>query len=171
MNNLDHLLSTIDFNAIPEFDDKLKECEFFFNALSKEKNRNNFRWLVSAFLNSSYSYFESSALTAHVRFTDAESGHNFPDHETLDILNKYVEVKVNPRNPKRVDTNGLTPLTRMLYDFRKKSTHHFPLSIMEVGELPEGFQFGSTIGEGVPVMQLCREALDLIRSINVEINK
>lgn len=42
---------------------------------------------------------------------------------------------------------------------------------MEVGEIPEGFQFGSTIGEGVPVIQLCREALDLIRSIHVEINK
>lgn len=39
MNNLDDLLSTIDFDAIADFDDKLKECEFFFNALSIEKNR------------------------------------------------------------------------------------------------------------------------------------
>jgi hypothetical protein len=160
-----------DMEAVPDLDDKVRECEFFFNALSIEINRNRFRWLVSAFLNAAYSFFESTALTSYFRFTDPENGESYEDAEGLAILRMHVKVLQNAKKPDFVKTAGLTPLTQQLYEFRKKSTHHFPLSIMATGtSLPEGFQFGNLRDEGVPVMPLCREALTLIRTVYGEIN-
>jgi hypothetical protein len=158
-------------DAIPDLDDKVKECEFFFDALSVETDRNRFRWLVSAFLNAAYSFFESSALTAYFRFTDPESGDFLEDQQGLAALRKHVRVSQNAKNPNYVKTSGLGPLTMELYDFRKKSTHHNPLSIMAVGPtLPQDFQFGSMRGQGRPVVPLCTEAMQLIRAVHSEIN-
>ena len=82
-----------------------------------------------------------------------------------------MKVTQNPNKPKFVNTEGLTLITKQLYEFRKKSTHHFPLSIMATGSaLPEDFHFGSMRGEGVPVMPLCSEALAVIRTVYAEIN-
>lgn len=157
--------------AVPDLDDKVRECEFFFDALSTETNRNRFRWLVSAFLNAAYSFFESTALTAYFRFTDAKSGESFEDHEGLAILRMHVEVIQNSKYPYFVKTAGLTQLTQQLYEFRKKNTHHFPLSIMAAGSvLPEDFHFGSMRDEGIPVMPLCRNSMALIRAVYSEIN-
>ncbi|WP_417359920.1 hypothetical protein [Gallaecimonas pentaromativorans] len=159
-----------DMSAVPDFDDKLKECEFFFGALSLETDRNRFRWLVSAFLSAAYSFFESTALTAHFRYSDPENGDPYEDSEGLRILRKHVEVKQSQSNPEYVKTKGLTPITKQLYEFRKKNTHHLPLSVMVVDSgLPEGFQFGSIQGQGTPVMPLCRQVMDLIRTIHDEI--
>jgi hypothetical protein len=36
--------------------------------------------------------------------------------------------------------------------------------------LPDDFHFGSMRGEGIPVMPLCREVLELIRTVYAEIN-
>ena len=168
---LNDWLDRWDMEAVPDLDDKVKECEFFFNALSSETDRNRFRWLVSGFLNAAYSFFESTALAAYFRFTDPQTGESFEDHEGLEILRKHVKVIHNVKKPNFVKTAGLTPLTTQLYDFRKKSTHHFPLSIMAAGpSLPEDFHFGSMKDEGVPVIPLCREALELIRTVYAEIN-
>lgn len=166
----DDWLDRLDIGAIPDLDDKVRECEFFFESLSAEIDRNRFRWLVSAFLNATYSFFESSALTAYFRFTDAD-GNSHPDHDGLAILRRNVRVVQNQKNPEYVKTAGLTPLTTQLYDFRKKNTHHNPLSIMAAGPLlPENFQFGSLRGEGTPVLPFCRETMNLVRSIYTEIN-
>ncbi|GAB4058320.1 hypothetical protein [Uliginosibacterium sediminicola] len=168
---LDDWLDRWDFQAVADFDDKLKECEFFFDLISSETNRNRFRWLVSAFLNAAYSFFESTALTAYFRFTAPETGESVEDHEGLAILRNHVKVIQDAKNPKFVKTAGLTPLTKQLYEFRKKSTHHYPLSIMVTGEaLPENFHFGDMRGEGVPVIPLCRDVLELIRAVYAEIN-
>ncbi|WP_157199263.1 hypothetical protein [Methylomonas koyamae] len=169
--DLNDWFSKWDIEAIPDLDDKVKECEFFFDALSTETDRNKFRWLVSAFLNAAYSFFESTALTAYYRFTDTESGELYEDQKGLEILKKHVKVFQKPSDPMFVTTAGLTPLTKQLYEFRKKSTHHFPLSIMATGTtLPEDFHFGSMQDQGVPVMPLCRDSLALIRAIYTEIN-
>jgi hypothetical protein len=169
--NVDDWLSRCDIASVPEVNDKVKECEFFFNALSNEYDRNKFRWLVSAFLNAAYSFFESTALTAHFRFTDPESGDSYEDHEGLAILRSHIKVFQNAKNPNFVKTAGLTPLTEQLYEFRKNNTHHFSLSIMAMGaNLPEDFHFGSMRDEGIPVMPLCREVLILIKNVYSEIN-
>jgi len=169
--DLNDWLNKWDMDSVPDFDDKVRECEFFFGLLSSESNRDKFRWLVSAFLNSAYSFFESTALTAYFRFTNPDTGEPFEDHEGLAILRKHVKVFQNAKNSDFVKTAGLTPTTVQLYEFRKKGTHHFPLSIMETGSvLPEDFHFGCMRDEGVPVMPLCREVLAQIRAIYAEIN-
>lgn len=171
-NNFDFedWLDRWDIQAVPDFDDKLRECEFFFELLSKETDRNKFRWLLSGFLNAAYSFFESSALTAHFRYTDSD-GEPYEDGEGISILRRHVKVEQNKKNRNFVKTAGLTPLTRQLYEVRKKCTHHFPLSIMVTGSsLPENFHLGSMKGEGVPAMPFCRDVLQLIQSVFAEIN-
>lgn len=169
--DIDDWLNRWDIDAVPDFDDKVKECEFFFELLEAETDRNRFRWLVSAFLNAAYSFFESSALTAYFRFTDAETGDPFADHEGLEVLRRHVRVCRNEKNPNFVKTAGLTPLTSRLYEIRKKNTHHHALSIMATGPtLPDDYHFGSMRGEGTPVMPLCREVVELVRKVYLEIN-
>lgn len=168
--NLEDWLNRWDMHAVPAFDDKLRECEFFFALLSQEVDRSKFRWLLSAYLNATYSFFESSALTAHFRFADAD-GEPYEDEEGLSILQRHVKVEQSKKNPNFVKTAGLTPLTIHLYEIRKKCTHHFPLSIMVTGpSLPEDFHLGNMKGEGVPVMEICRDVLQLIQSVFSEIS-
>lgn len=169
--DLNDWLSRWDRESVPDPDDKVRECEFFFELLSAETNRNRFRWLVSAFLNSAYSFFESTALTAYFRYTDSESGEPYADHDGLAVLMKYVKVLQSTSNPNFVKTAGSTPMTKQLYEIRKKCTHHFPLSIMAAGTaLPEDFYFGSMRGEGIPVMPICRDAVAIIRTVYAKIN-
>lgn len=173
MNDFDceSFLNRWDMEATPDFDDKLRECEFFFELLSKETDRNKFRWLLSGFLNAAYSFFESSALTAHFRYTDAD-GEPYEDHEGLSILQRHVKVEQKKTNRNFVKTTAITPLTKQLYEIRKKCTHHFPLSIMITGtSLPEEFHLGSIKGKGIPAMPLCRNTLQLIQNIYTEINR
>jgi hypothetical protein len=160
-----------DMQAVPDLDDKVRECEFFFDLLSAEQDRNRFRWLLSGFLNAAYSFFESSALTAHFRYTGPE-GETYEDDEGLAVLRRHVKVEQNKKNTNFVKTTALSPLTQQLYEVRKKCTHHFPLSIMATGPLlPEDFHLGSMRGEGIPAMPLCRDALQLIQNVHAEINE
>jgi hypothetical protein len=169
--DLNEWLSLLDLQAIPDPHDKVRECEFFFELMLRETERDRFRWLASAFLNAAYSYFETSALRAFFRFTDHETGESVEDSQALEVLRKYVKVFQNAKNPNFVKTTGLVPLTELLYEFRKKSTHHFPLSIMIAGaNLPEDFHFGSTRGKGTAIMPLCRDTLKLIRHVEQEID-
>lgn len=166
----DDWFSRLDLDSVPDLDDKVRECEFFFALLSVQTERNQFRWLLSAFLNAAYSFFESTALTAHFRFSDPD-GNSIPDHDGLSILRRNVRVVQNSKRPEFVKTAGLTPITKQLYEFRKKNTHYFPLSIMATGpSLPEDFHFGILRGEGAPVLPLCHEAMKLVRSVYAEIN-
>lgn len=168
--DLEDWMNRWDIMSVPDLDDKVRECEFFFEQLATEIDRSRFRWLLSGFLNAAYSFFESTAMAAHFRFTDAD-GNPYKDDEGLSVLRRYVEVKQQPNNPKYVKTTGLTPLTKQLYEVRKKCTHHFPLSIMVTGaSLPEDFHLGDMLGKGTPAMPFCREVLELIRTINTEID-
>lgn len=163
-------LNRWDMQSAPDFDDKVRECEFFFEQLATEVDRNKFRWLLSGFLNAAYSFFESTALAAHFRFTDAD-GNPYLDDAGLAVLRLHVKVEQRKNNPEYVKTAALTPLTTQLYDIRKKCTHYSPLSIMVTGaSLPEDFHLGGMRGEGIPIMPLCREIIRLIRSIYAEID-
>ncbi|MDO8437739.1 MAG: hypothetical protein Q7S69_06210 [Nitrosomonadaceae bacterium] len=165
-------LSLLDLDAIPDPRDKLRECEFFFDLLSQQTERDRFRWLVAAFLNAAYSFFESSSLTAYFRFNDHETGEPVEDSQALEVLRRYVNVMRDAKRPNFVKTGGLVPLTKQLYDFRKKSTHYYPLSLMATGpSLPEDYHFGSTRGKGTPVMALCRDVLGLIQRVQQEIDE
>ncbi|MFZ6843535.1 hypothetical protein [Undibacterium sp. RuTC16W] len=164
-HDLEDWLNRWDMQSVPDLDDKVRECEFFFELLTAEGDRNKFRWFLSGFLNAAYSFFESSALTAYFRYTDPE-GESHEDDEGLAVLSRHVKVTQNKKNPIFVKTAGITPLTKQLYDIRKKNTHHFPLSIMATGaSLPEDFHLGSMQGEGIPAMPFCRDVLHLIRIV------
>lgn len=170
-DSIEDWLELGDLSAIPDLDDKHRECEFFFGLLKAENNRNHFRWLVSAFLNAIYSYFETSALTAHFRFTHPETGDPIEDLEALAILRKYVRVFQNKSNPNYVKTGAVHPVVKEIYELRKISTHHFSLSIMEAGsELPRDFQFGSMRGSGVPALAQCQRAIELVRVVQAELD-
>lgn len=169
--DIEDWLNRWDMQSVPDFDDKLRECEFFFALLSKEGDRSRFRWLLSGFLNATYSFFESLALTAHFRYTDSD-GEPYEDDAALAILRCHVKVLQDKKNPNFVKTAGLSPLTKQLYEIRKKSTHHSSLSIMATGtSLPDDFHIGNMKGEGIPALPLCRNALGLVREVYAAINE
>lgn len=170
--DINEWLRALDLAAIPDPNDKVCECRFFFELASRESDRARFRWLVSAFLNAAYSFFESSALTAFYRFTDPGTAEPREDGHALEVLRKYVGVDRKLKRQERVSTWGLVPLTKQLYEFRKKTTHHFSLPIMAAGDnLPHDFQFGNRSGQGTPVLSLCGDVLQLVEVVHREIEE
>ena len=89
-NDAEDWLNLLDFAAIADPGDKVRECEYFLAAASEEKDRDRFRWQVSAFFNAAYSYFETSALYAYLSFTDPKTGEPVEDSVALEVLRKYV---------------------------------------------------------------------------------
>jgi len=169
-SSLSDILQRLDLEAIADSGDKVRECEYFLGLASAEADRTRFRWLVSAYLNAVYSYFETAALYASVAFTDPETGAPIEDAEAVETLRAYVRVDQNKKNPYYVKTGGLHPVVARLYEVRKAATHHFPLAIMVAGpNLPEDFQLGSMKCEGEPLLALCREALAVIRQVQAEL--
>jgi hypothetical protein len=167
-----NILDQINLSAIANPGDKLRECEYFYGLAATEVDRNKFRWLVSAFLNAAYSFFESSALSTFVRFTNPETGEAIEDMKAVETLQKYVKIKQSKNNPYYVKTQASHPVTDRLYKYRSACTHHFPLSIMAGGPfLPEDYQFGYLRDKGVPVLALCRDALSLIRKVEGELEQ
>jgi hypothetical protein len=162
--------SRFDMEAIEDVGSKVAECEYFLGLASNETNRSYFRWLVSAFLNAAYGYFEMSALHAYFAFTD-QDGNSFPDDGAIAVLRGHVRVMRNEKRPDFVKTAGLSTLTKKLYEIRKGNTHHFPLAIMIAGpDLPGDFQFGTMRGKGEPVIPFCRDVMRLIHSMQQELN-
>lgn len=168
--DINDFFSRFDMEAIEDVGSKIAECEYFLGLASSEADRSHFRWLVSAFLNAAYSYFEMSALHAYFAFTN-QDGNSFPDDGAIDVLRGHVRVMRNEKRPDFVKTAGLSALTTKLYEIRKGNTHHFPLSIMAKGpDLPNDFQFGSMRGTGEPIMPFCRDVMRLIHSVQQELD-
>lgn len=104
-NDREDWLCGLDIQAVPDLDDKLRECEFYFGLLEGQDDRNKFRWVLSGFLNAAYSFFESSALTAYYRFTNAD-GDSYADMDGLGILRRHVKVLRNEKNPQLCEDCG-----------------------------------------------------------------
>jgi hypothetical protein len=165
------LLARLDLSAIADPGDKIRECEFFLELASAETDRTRFRWLISAYLNAVYSYFETTALFASAAFTDPETLGPLQDAEAVEILKNYVNVRQSSKNPYFVKTGPLHPVVARLYEVRNAATHHFPLSIMAAGpHLPEDFHLGNTRGEGEPLLALCRDALAVVKQVQTELD-
>ena len=168
---IEDILDRLDLAAIADPGDKIRECEFFLGLASTETDRTKFRWLISAYLNAVYSYFETSALYASVAFTDPTTGDPIEDTESVEKLRNYVRVRQNQKNPYYVKTRGVHPVIARLYEVRKAATHHFPLSIMAAGDnLPEDFHLGSMKDQGEPLLALCREALAVVKEVQAELD-
>ena len=169
--SLSVILARLDLAAIADSGDKLRECEFFLGLASIETDRARFRWLISAYLNSVYSYFETTALYASVAFTNPETGDPVEDTEAVETLRPYVRICQNANRPYFVKTGGLHPVVARLYEVRNASTHRFPLSIMVAGpNLPEDFHLGNISGAGEPLLALCRETLAVVKQVQAELD-
>lgn len=167
----DDFLAKLDLSAIADPNDKVRECEFFLGLASAEPSRERFRWLITAYLNAVYSFFETSALYANAAFIHPETGDPMADDEALETLRAYVKVFSSPKKPYFVKTGGLHSVVQRLYKVRAAATHHFPLSIMVAGpNLPEDYYFGSLRGQGDPILALCRDALAVVMKVSDELD-
>ena len=129
-------LDRLDLTSLESSRNKIDECRFFLDLASREQDRAKFRWLLSAFLNAAYSYFEMAAVEAHFKFC-GEDGEPYADAHALKALEQHVIVERNRAG--RVKTIAVTPTVKKLFDIRKGNTHHFPLAIIEArSPLPEG---------------------------------
>lgn len=165
----DDWLRLCDLNAIADSSDKIAECEYFLGLASQEKDKDKFRWLVSAFFGAAYSFFEIHALRAYSD-SNPQTGDPIENDEALATLRRYV--RVVQKRPNYVKTSGLHDITKQLYELRTGNTHHYPLSIMTTKqELPEGFQFGSLSCRGVPALAFCRQAMSLIQDLERELQQ
>lgn len=163
--------SRLDLDAIEDARNKIDECEYFLALASRESDRTRFRWLVSAFFSSAYSFFEMSALRAYLSFTASDTGQMLEDPKALGVLRGYVAVLQDKKNPSYVKTSGQHPITKQLYELRRLNTHHFPLAIMAAGpDLPEDFEFGNMRGEGTPALAFCREVMALVLQVRRELD-
>ena len=91
---IDEIMSA-DMSALASPRDKIEECAFFLELASRESNRSRFRWLMSAYLNAVYSYFEIKALAAHTAYPDPEIGEYIEGQDMLSILRQYVRIDQN----------------------------------------------------------------------------
>ncbi len=163
---IDDWLNLIDLNAIADPCDKISECEYFFGLASQEKDKDKFRWLISAFFGAAYSFFEIQALRAYHDFNNPQTGEPIENSEALAMLNRFVCIEQSKKNPHFVKTSCKHEITKQLYELRKGNTHHYPLSIMTKNqELPYDFEFGYLTNQGVPALAFCREILSLIQKL------
>lgn len=171
-SKLDWYLDRLDITAIENAANKVEECRFFLGLASIEADRAKFRWLLSAFLNAAYSYFEMAALEAYFRFCD-QDGNPFADEQTLAALEPHVKAdKTGKTGKERVKTLAVSPLAQQLFKIRTGNTHHFPLSIMEAGPaLPEGFEIGRMRGEGISALAFGREVMELVERVQRQIDE
>ena len=162
----------MDLDAVADPSDKIAECQFFLALAERESDAQRFRWLVSAFFGAAYSFFEINALRVFHSFWDPRTGEPIENSEALEVLRRYVTVLQNVKKPTFIKTGGNHRLTQELYELRRGSTHHYPLSIMATSStLPEGFHFGSLKGKGTPALPFCREAMALIEEAERELQK
>ncbi|PKD41057.1 hypothetical protein CWO84_07325 [Methylomonas sp. Kb3] len=166
LNILDHL------EALADQNDKVAECKYFLDLATQEKDKDKFRWLISAFFGAAYSYFEISALRAYYGFCDPKTGTPIKNNEVLATLNRYVGVFLKQNKPDYVSTFGRHIIIKQLYELRRGNTHHYPLSIMSSSqELPEGFQFVIQSNNVVPALTFCRETMMLIQEVDRELQQ
>ncbi len=164
-------IMTADMSALASPWDKIKECAFFLELASIESSRSRFRWLMSAFLNAVYSYFEIKALLAHEAYPDPETGEYIEDADAIDVLRKYVRIAQTKNNPSFVKTSALDGCLETLYELRKQNTHHYPLAITASGAvLPEGYHIGYLKSKSIPALEFCRSVMSLIERIEKELS-
>jgi len=172
MADLTEILNGLDLSAVVLPDDKLRECDFFYELMLHQTDRDKFRWVIGAFLNACYGYLEYKAAYFHYAYCDPETGETVEDWESLETLRKYIRIFQNKNKSGFVKTSGLSELMSKLYKFRAISTHDGGIEILKVGEnLPADFHIGKYIGKGVPAIAFCSEIIQFFRSIESELNE
>ncbi|MDT3334654.1 hypothetical protein Q4Q49_05025 [Shewanella sp. SP1S1-7] len=170
MADLTEYLKDLDIMAVPTLGEKLAECKYFYDLLKEETDQNKFRWLLGAFLNSSYGYLEFKASYLHYGFCHPETGEPLEDCERLEALTKYVNVKRHKKSG-FIKTSALSELMAKLYKFRNRSTHDGGIEVMVTGsDLPADFKIGKFISKGVPALKFCEEILSFFEELEAELD-
>ena len=165
-------LRSVDLSAVALPTDKIGECDFFLELATQESDRSRFRWLISAFLNAVYSYFEIKALHAYEAYSNPDSREYIEDVHALDVLRRYIRIVQDKKKSSYVKTSGLEGSLELLYQLRMENTHHYPLAIMESEvKPPEGYQFGCLPDKGTPALEFCRNVMSLIEQIEAELGR
>jgi hypothetical protein len=166
MVDLTEVLGSIDMAAIPLPNDKFKECEYFLGLAERTEDRDEFRWLLSAFLGAAYSYLETKAQSLCNRYYDEQSDAMIPDEEGLEVLRNHVRIFQDKKKPNYVKTSGKGLLLKQLYEHRKENIHNYSLPITTIStSVPEGYGIGAHPEKAIPALKLCRDALDLFREL------
>lgn len=170
MVDLKEVLGSIDMAAVPLPDDKRNECKYFLSLAERVKDRDEFRWLLSAFLGAAYSYIEIKAQSLCNRYYDEHTDAMYPDENGLEVLRRHVRVFQNKKNPNYVKTSGKSQLLKQLYEHRKENTHNYSLPITKMNSsVPESFGIGLHPDKAVPALQLCRDVLELFHDLEDEV--
>ncbi|WP_273022830.1 hypothetical protein [Rheinheimera sp.] len=174
MVDFNKVLGDLDLSAVVLLNDKLNECNFFYELLQQEPDRNRFRWLFGAFLNSCYGYLEDKASYFYYAHCNPESGEPIADQKSLEILNKDVgskKVLNKKKNTEHIKTFANSELMKKLYKYRNVSTHDGGIGIMIVGDnLPCDFYIGHKKSEGISALKFCNDVLSCFTKIEQELN-
>lgn len=161
-----------DLSGIETIEDpsiKITECEYFLGLASIEKDRTRFHWLINAFFDAAYNYFEMSALHAHFAHEAPDTNESIENRKTLVILRNHVVVIQEKNCRPYVNTAGKHPITKRLYELRETNTYPQPLAIMATEpSVIDDFHFESMKGNGSPVLAFCHEAMSIIRQVQSE---
>ncbi len=169
MASLESILEKVDLAAIPLPDDKLRECEFFLTLAKQERDRDRFRWYISAFLNAAYSALEIKAKSLFFAYFDPDRDEFYSDDESLAVLRRYVRAFQDTNKPDYVKTKAINDALQKLYSHRNANTHDYALSITTCGDdLPKDYCIGHTPGEGPPAIELCEKVLEIFTAIDEE---
>lgn len=157
----------IKLDDIPDPLDKLLECKYFFRLLEVEVERDNFRWLMSAFLSAAYSFFETANFYAQKRYSDEVSSVDVGCEEMLGILKNYVFLREKGKGDKRFSTSGMMPLIKQLYDLRHLNTHRSAFSIKTNGvNLPGDFVIGFVASDDVSAIEFCKKIITIMENVS-----
>lgn len=175
------LTGIVDEGRFPIYvQDKIAECEFFLDLMSKTTDWNHFRWLTSALLEAARASVDWIAHRAyHVDQWD-EYQSTAPDPFYVKALSKFVKPRLNEKGK----LIGLEPKGRLfkeLWKHRKQTAHLGSLWIKpEKVTSPSEFMFGEVAvhkgrllqkKDGKSVLQFAREVLDHIESISREVHE
>ena len=159
-DELRNFMLTVDVSSAAAQDDKADECKFFLELARAETDRSRFRWLVSAFLSASYSFFDQAAYWACIAQIDESTGEDAADEVLLSAVLEHIDVTQNKKYASYVKTTASNGVLQRLYELRHQNTHRSSLSIMCAGQsLPEDFHLGWELGKGMPLLEFCDQVM------------
>ena len=146
--------------------DKIEECRYFLDLMTRTTDWNQFRWLTSAFLNAARATLDCFAMSAHYAIQGDGPFEMESDDDAIATLRKYLAIKQEKKTGK-VYVSPLDPLLKDLCDHRRVTAHEGSLWIK-----PESVtnvqQFEFALGD-TPVVPFAKDVLGLLTSIQREL--
>ena len=153
-------------NGYLEVTDKLRECAYFHDLMTRTTDWNQFRWLTSAFLNAARATIDWLALSAYYAIPGDAQYEMGPDEGAIATLSGYLVMKQEKKTGK-VYASPLDPLLKELCDHRTVTAHEGPLWITPE-RVVDAQEFRFALGDK-PVLPFARDVLGLLARIQHEL--